>query len=215
MFNLKSEFKKMPIVAILRNTPIESLDMVCQILSEEGIRLVEMTMNSDDLEESYNKLLQLQEKYPNLSIGAGTVTTEEVAKKAYELGAKFFVTPNTNTRVMKFANEHKIPVLCGALTPSEIVNAHELGACYVKLFPLGTLGVSYVREFYSALNNIPFVPTGAISVEDISAYKELNAHGFGLGSKLISNELLLNKDFNEIRSNVKRYVEKVSEVYEL
>lgn len=207
--NIVSTLKKTSIIAIMRNIQDEEIKPIVEVLYSQGIRLIEYTMNSENVEKSFLILMDLCRKYPDLVVGAGTVTEKSRAVTAKELGAKFFVTPNVNKDVLSFALEEEIPVVCGAVTPSEILEANRLGATIIKIFPAGIFGAAYIKEISSSLNEVLFLPTGAIELDEIGQYKEVGVIGYGLGSKLLPKSMIENKDYVSLRENVKKYIDEI------
>src|SRR5271166_4940109 len=108
--------KNAPVVAILRRPKVD-IQRCVKLLIENGIRFIEITMESEDAESFLRSTKQHETGH--VSFGAGTVTTLALAKKAMFAGAKFLVTPNFNPEVIRFARDHQLPIFCGAMTPTE------------------------------------------------------------------------------------------------
>ena len=116
----------------------------------------------------------------------GTVTTAARAREAIAAGAEFLVTPNVNADVAREAREAGLFLVMGALTPTEIVAAHELGADLVKVFPLPPVGgPAYLSVIRGPLGDIPMLAAGGFGVEEIPAYAKAGAIAFGLGAPLL------------------------------
>ena len=128
--------KNAPVVAILRRPKVD-IQRCVKLLIENGIRFIEITMESEDAESFLRSTKQ--HETDQVTFGAGTVTTLALAKKAIFAGAKFLVSPNFNPEVIRFARDHELPIFCGAMTPTEIFAAYETGADAVKVFPAGAL----------------------------------------------------------------------------
>jgi 2-dehydro-3-deoxyphosphogluconate aldolase/(4S)-4-hydroxy-2-oxoglutarate aldolase len=175
--------KDAPVMAILRRPKI-NLQFCVETLINSGIRLIEITMDSDQAEPF------LRSKKPNKTIffGAGTITTVDVAKKALFAGAQFFVTPNFNREVIHFAREHGVPIFAGAMTPTEIFAAHDVGADAIKVFPAGTLGAQYFREIRGPLPYIPLIATGGITTANAASFFQAGVIAVGVGSALIPKD---------------------------
>jgi 2-dehydro-3-deoxyphosphogluconate aldolase/(4S)-4-hydroxy-2-oxoglutarate aldolase len=157
-----------------------------KLLIENGIRFIEITMESEDAESFLRSTKQHETSH--VSFGAGTVTTLALAKKAMFAGAKFLVTPNFNPEVIRFARDHQLPIFCGAMTPTEIFTAHETGADAVKVFPAGTLGPQYFRELRGPFPDIPLLATGGIGTSNAALFFEAGATAIGVGSALIPKD---------------------------
>jgi 2-dehydro-3-deoxyphosphogluconate aldolase/(4S)-4-hydroxy-2-oxoglutarate aldolase len=177
--------KNAPVVAILRRPKID-IQRCVELLTENGIRFIEITMDSEDAESLLRSTKQ--HETDQVTFGAGTVTTLALAKKAIFAGAKFLVTPNFNPEVIRFARDHELPIFCGAMTPTEIFAAHEAGADAVKLFPAGTLGPQYLKELRGPFPDIPFLATGGIGTSNAALFFEAGATAIGVGSALMPKD---------------------------
>src|ERR1700758_2822974 len=182
---LLTALKDAPVVAILRRPKID-IQRCVNVLVENGIRFIEITMESEQA-ESFLRSTKQQET-DRVTFGAGTVTTLALAKKAKFAGAKFLVTPNFNPEVIRFAREHELPIFCGAMTPTEIFQAHEAGADAVKVFPAGTLGPQYFKELRGPFPDIPLLATGGIGTSNAALFFEAGATAIGVGSALIPKD---------------------------
>ena len=127
--NIESE----KIMAIIRLDDQLKVAPVLERLVDAGINVLEITSNTPGFAE---EILKAREKFPAAIIGAGTITNARMAQKAISCNAQFLVTPNTNVDIISIAHQSNIPVLMGAMTPSEIAEAVEHGADFIKIFPL-------------------------------------------------------------------------------
>jgi 2-dehydro-3-deoxyphosphogluconate aldolase/(4S)-4-hydroxy-2-oxoglutarate aldolase len=174
-----------PVVAILRRPKVDTQRCV-NLLIENGIQFIEITMDSEDA-ESFLRTTKQQEN-DQVTFGAGTVTTLALAKRAFFAGAKFLVTPNFNPEVIRFARDQELPIFCGAMTPTEILAAHETGADAVKVFPAGALGPQYLKELRGPFPNIPFLATGGVGISNAALFFEAGATAIGVGSALVPKD---------------------------
>tara|TARA_R110000765_G_scaffold140596_1_gene241167 strand:- start:363 stop:998 length:636 start_codon:yes stop_codon:yes gene_type:complete len=171
------------IVAIVRMKEQLEVPAFINSLIKGGIKALEITSNtpgfSEEIANARNRYRQF-----DVLIGAGTVTDVYIAKEAIEAGAQFLVTPNTNIEVIKVAHAHDIPVLMGAVTPTEVCVAIENGADIIKLFPAGSLGINYFKAIKAPLDKVDFFVVGGINLYNIKDWMEAGAAGVGLGSVL-------------------------------
>lgn len=171
------------IVAIVRMKEQLEVPAFINSLIKGGIKALEITSNtpgfSEEIANARNRYTQF-----DVLIGAGTVTNVHIAKEAIEAGAQFLVTPNTNIEVIKVAHAHDIPVLMGAVTPTEVCVAIENGADIIKLFPAGSLGINYFKAIKAPLDKVDFFVVGGINLSNIKDWMEAGAAGVGLGSVL-------------------------------
>ncbi|KAA1247864.1 bifunctional 4-hydroxy-2-oxoglutarate aldolase/2-dehydro-3-deoxy-phosphogluconate aldolase [Aquimarina sp. RZ0] len=192
------------IVAIIRSKVQSDVNQIIEALASSGIKALEITSNTVGFMEEIKKA---RAKYPDILVGAGTITNTTLAKQAVDAGAQFIVTPNTNTEVIKYAHLHELPVLMGALTPSEICEAEAAGADVVKLFPSGTenIGIPYYKAVSAPLDNITLFAVGGIGLHNIKAWFEAGIQGVGVGGKLTTlNE---NNTLEDIRNTAKQMLD--------
>lgn len=199
---------KHKIVAIIRGIQDEHADAAARALIDGGIALMEITMNTDG---AADMIYRWRERFgAEAAIGAGTVTDMAAARVAAEAGAQFLISPNLDEDVIAFGKEKGISVWPGVMTPTEIVNAVKAGAEAVKLFPMGTLGIGYLREIRGPLNDIPILATGGADLHNIGDYLRSGATAVGLGSKLVHMEWIRDGRFDLLREQARRFVEAVN-----
>ena len=157
-------------------------------VAQAGLRLIEITWNSHcpaDL------VRELTTALPDCEIGAGTVLTEIQVAEAIAAGAKFLFTPHTNPLLIQQATVSGIPMIPGALTPTEIVTAWQAGAASVKVFPIHLMGgADYLKSLRSPLGYIPLIPTGGVTIENARALLDAGAIAVGLSSDLFPKEAI-------------------------
>jgi 2-dehydro-3-deoxyphosphogluconate aldolase/(4S)-4-hydroxy-2-oxoglutarate aldolase len=171
-----------PVVAIVRRPKVDPIRCV-EHLFQAGIRLVEITMDTADVTDILNSL---RSRVPvGALLGAGTVTDVARAEAALAAGASFLVTPNLNLEVIRIARSQGIPIMPGAMTPTEIWNAAAAGADYVKVFPASTLGPGFFREIRGPFANIPLMATGGINLENARDFITFGVDALGVGGALI------------------------------
>ena len=133
----------------------------------------------------------------------GSVIDAKTAKAAIEAGAEFVVTPVSKPEVIAMAHQHNKPILSGAMTPTEILQAYEWGADIVKLFPAANFGLSYFKAVKAPMPHLPIMPTGGVTIENAAEWLRNGALCLGVGSTLINKELIAQKDFTEITAIAK------------
>ncbi|AGA79982.1 2-keto-3-deoxy-6-phosphogluconate aldolase [Echinicola vietnamensis DSM 17526] len=195
------------LIAILRVSDAGTLPVLIAGLVKGGVKVLEITTNSPDYAAQIKENRQL---YPDILIGAGTVINEASAKEAIAAGAQFLVSPNTHVGVISLAHAHGIPVIMGALTPTEIGLALENGADMIKLFPAGDVGPGYLKSIKAPFDNARIFAVGGIHLETIHSWMEAGADGIGLGSVLTQLAgLKLTEEV--VAHNVRKYTEKIKE----
>ncbi len=194
--------KKEKIVVIIRMKQQNQVAKVVEALVAGGIKVLEITANTPGYAEEIAKARAL---YPNILVGAGTITNIAKAKDAVAAGAQFIVTPNTNVDTIKVSHENNIPILMGAITPSEISLAAESGADVVKLFPAGAMGLKYFKAVKAPLSDIPLFAVGGVNVENTAEWIAAGAEGIGVGGS-ITKPVNSEADFNDIVEEAKQYL---------
>ncbi len=201
------------IIAIIRGIDEDKLIDTVNALYDGGIRLVEVTFDRTkkvSYEETASAIGMLSKEFEGrMYIGAGTVTEKEQVKLVKEAGGTFIISPDTYKEVIKTTNELDMVSIPGALTPSEITKAVRAGADFVKLFPIGELGVSYVKAVKAPLKDVKMLAVGGIDENNIKDYTSSGVLGFGIGSGIIKKDLIDNGKFDEMTALAKMYVDAV------
>src|ERR1700676_1667150 len=193
------------VVAIVRRPKVDPARCV-EHLFRAGIRLVEITMDTEGAEEI---LKSLGPSVPSNSLlGAGTVTDLVRAEAALAAGATFLVTPNLDLEVIRLARANGVPIMPGAMTPTEIWNAAAAGADYVKVFPASALGPGFFREIRGPFAHIPLMATGGVNLENARDFVAFGVDALGVGGALIPKA---NDEFGRCREIAQRLLEIVRE----
>jgi 2-dehydro-3-deoxyphosphogluconate aldolase/(4S)-4-hydroxy-2-oxoglutarate aldolase len=177
--NLPVEIIEQRVIAIARRLSHSQIDMLTGALLDNGIGVLEITLDADD---AYATITQLDGS--GLLVGAGTVMSVPQAVAAMEAGASFLVSPHTDEHVVTWAAENAVPVMAGALTPTEIARAWDLGSSAVKLFPASVGGPDLLRTLRGPFEHVEFVPTGGIDADNAADYLDAGAVAIGVGSWL-------------------------------
>ncbi|WP_435281741.1 bifunctional 4-hydroxy-2-oxoglutarate aldolase/2-dehydro-3-deoxy-phosphogluconate aldolase [Streptomyces koelreuteriae] len=182
--NLVEALRKHRLLAIVRgNEPGAALRTV-RTLVEEGIEAVEVSLTTTDALAVIKQARA--ELGPDALIGAGTVRTVADAERAVDAGASYLVTPAL-VDGLGSSEVSDVPVLMGALTPSEIEAALARGADGIKLFPGSLGGPDYLRALRDPFPEVPFVPVGGVDASAARAYLDLGAVAVGVGSPLVGD----------------------------
>lgn len=191
----------LPLIAILRGiTPEEVLEHA-QALIEEGFAVIEVPANSPNWQQSVSLLQKtIGDK---AIIGAGTITQQALYGDLVQTNAKLLVTPNLDRELVTKAVSDNMLTCIGALTPSEILEAVNLGVDIVKVFPAGNMGVSYCKAILSILpESHPYYCVGGITPDNLADYLSLGFTGAGLGGDLYR----AGQSVEQTRSNAALYV---------
>ena len=190
-----------PAIAILRGIRPDEMLEVCEILRQEGIRLLEVPLNSPDALTSIRLAAEKYHVTDELLIGAGTVLTPEAVRQVAQAGGKFIISPNTDVEVIRTTRELGLISIPGFITPSEAFAALRAGADYLKLFPAGNFGVGYIRDLQAVLP-APILAVGGVGVENLTEFLKV-CPGAGIGSALYKP----GKSHSEIRQTARKLSE--------
>jgi 2-dehydro-3-deoxyphosphogluconate aldolase/(4S)-4-hydroxy-2-oxoglutarate aldolase len=186
MVDVQQHIETARAIAIVRgNYPLPAIRAIADALLAGGMTVIEVTMNSAGVLDAIKMLAA--EYGERMLIGAGTLLEAEQVRQAAAAGARFAVAPDTCLEVIRAAQEHGLEPIPGALTPSEIMQAHRAGARLIKLFPATLGGPDYLRQVCAPLDMIHFIPTGGIDASNARAYIDAGAVAVGLGSSLVWN----------------------------
>jgi 2-dehydro-3-deoxyphosphogluconate aldolase / (4S)-4-hydroxy-2-oxoglutarate aldolase len=199
--SLQSIVSEAPIIAILRRPKVDLVRCI-EHLFQNGIRLVEITMDTPGAVEVLDSLRSRVP--PNALLGAGTVTDVARAEAALAAGASFIVTPNIDLEVIRTVRAHGIPVMPGALSPTEIWTAMKAGADFVKVFPASAVGPGYFRELRGPFEKIPFMASGGVNLENAAEFIKFGVDALGLGGALIPKT---NDEFDRCAEMAQRLLE--------
>lgn len=175
---------------------------MAQAVAKGGIQLIEITWNTD---AAADLIRYLRQALPNCTIGTGTLLNQEQVKQAIEAGAEFLFTPHTDTTLINTAVNAGVPIVPGALSPSEIVTAWDAGASCVKVFPIQAVGgVSYIKALQGPLGHIPLIPTGGVTFANAKDFITAGAIAVGLAGDLFPKALIASGDWHGITQRAKK-----------
>lgn len=198
------------IIAIVRGVDPDDCVKTAKALCDGGIRMIEVTFNQKSgscIKDTTAAIAAVRAELGNkISVGAGTVVTLEQLEKAHEAGAEYAISPDTNVDVIKRTKELGMVSMPGAMTPTEILEAHEAGADFVKIFPAANFGVSYIKAITAPVNHIPLLAVGGINTENITDYLNIGMAGVGVGGNLANKEWIRNGEFHRIEAAAREYV---------
>lgn len=188
-------------IAVLRVTEVPLGQTLALAAAQGGIRLIEITWNSTNPEKI---IAYLRESLPHCLIGTGTVLTLEQLETAIACGSQFCFTPHLNRRLIERAIQAEIPIIPGALTPTEIVSGWQMGASTIKVFPVQALGgANYIQALQGPLGNIPLIPTGGVTLANALTFIQAGAIAVGLSGQLFPQNLIAEKNWSAITQNAR------------
>jgi len=196
------------IVPVIRAESSAMAIDVAAALIDAGLTIVEITMTVPDAIAAIESLRKTFGH--DITLGAGTITSPAMAESAIAAGCTFLVTPCLLPDVVAAGQTRHIPVICGALTPTEIFAAHSSGAQMVKVFPAGAVGgPDYIRAIRGPFPHIALMATGGVSLETIPGYLAAGVEAVGVGGELISKTAIKSRDFAAIGRNARLFVDAV------
>lgn len=200
------KMKETGLVPLFYHPDSELAKKVLKACYDGGARLLEFTNRGEFAHEVFIELSKYTAKeLPGMILGVGSVTDAASASYYMQIGAKFVVTPVLREDVALVCNRRKVLYAPGCGTASEMARAEELGCEIVKLFPGGTYGPGFVKGIKGPCPWTNIMPTGGVSPtkENLQAWFEAGVTCVGMGSKLISKDILKNQMFDELASNIK------------
>jgi 2-dehydro-3-deoxyphosphogluconate aldolase/(4S)-4-hydroxy-2-oxoglutarate aldolase len=202
-----AEFKKLPIMGILRDISIDVLEPLTEIILASGLKTIEIAMNTKSAPQLIRKMSSSAKG--KLTIGAGTVLTMDDLKIALDSGSSFIVLPVLEMGIVEYCVKHKISVFPGALTPYEIYNAWKSGATMVKVFPAKFFGPTYFKEIKGPFKEIELLACGGVTPENIQSFFASGASAVAFGESVFKKEWLFKKEFNRIEESIKALITKI------
>ncbi|MFE5244990.1 MULTISPECIES: bifunctional 4-hydroxy-2-oxoglutarate aldolase/2-dehydro-3-deoxy-phosphogluconate aldolase [unclassified Streptomyces] len=190
------------LAAIVRGPDADAALRTVLTLLDEGVPLVEISLNTADALGVIRRAVA--EAGPTALVGAGTVLTEDDVARAQEAGASWIVTPAL-TESLDASVRAGLPVLAGALTPTEALAARRAGADAVKLFPASIGGPAYLKALRDPFPDLPFVPVGGVDVSSAEQYLAHGAVAVGVGSPLVG-DAARGGDLEALRERARRFV---------
>lgn len=200
-----NDFKKLPLIGILRGINPNSIEPLAEAISHSGLKTIEITMNTEGAPELIQKIKKSAKN--RFTVGAGTVLTVDNLKRALDAGATFIVLPTLVEEVVKYCVKNKIPVFPGALTPHEIYNAWRAGATMVKVFPAKFFGPSYFKEVKAPLQDVELLACGGVTPENIHSFFDNGASAVAFGASAFRKELLSSGNFSRIEDYIRALVQ--------
>jgi len=206
---LIERIKQEKLIVIVRGIKREKLLPLTEAMYRGGVRLLEITYSANRSvsdEETAQNIRMLQEHFgERMYIGAGTVLTEKQVELTKQAGGSFVISPDMKRSIIHKTRELGMVSMPGAFSPSEIVEAHDNGADFVKLFPITNLGPEYVKAIKAPLSHIDLLAVGGIDLHNIPSYQKAGISGFGIGSNITDKRMITDGDWEGITALAKQY----------
>lgn len=195
---VRKRIEDIGIVPVIRASSPAEARFAAEAIWHGGISIAEITMTVPGAVEVISELARTT---PEVLVGAGTVLNPEAARRCLNAGAQFLVTPGLNLKTIELAAKEGVPIMAGALTPTEVITAWETGADFVKVFPCSQVGgASYIRALKGPLPDVPLVPTGGVNLDTAADFLAAGAVALGVGSELLQKEALRARNAEALRT---------------
>lgn len=201
------------VIPVVRATSAEDAMRIVDAIKEGGINTIEITMTVPD---AISVMETVAKKFgDDVLLGAGTVLDAETARVSILAGARFVVSPCLNEDLIKICKRYSKIVIPGAMTPTEILKAWEMGADIVKVFPAGNLGgPSYIKAIKAPLPQILLNPTGGVNLENAGEFIRAGASIISVGAALVDKKAVAEGKFEVLTRKAKEFLEEVRKARE-
>ena len=195
------------VIAVIRSTTSDDLSPFIDVIVESGINSIEITLTTPN---ALSVIKQLRRNYKSsILLGAGTVTDLDSAKKSLDAGAEFIVSPIYNFEVINYLKKNRFPIISGAFSPTEIYNSYHAGVDMIKIFPANLLGLENFKSIQGIMPNLLLMPTGGLTSKNARNWLDAGADVLGIGSSLINDQIVSNKDFDTLKLNSQKILESI------
>ncbi|MEA5502282.1 bifunctional 4-hydroxy-2-oxoglutarate aldolase/2-dehydro-3-deoxy-phosphogluconate aldolase [Halotia wernerae UHCC 0503] len=203
-----SQLQQYRAIAVIRASKMKLAEKMAMAVASGGMPLIEITWNSDRAPELIS---QLRSQLPNCIIGTGTLLNVQHLQDAIACGAQFLFTPHVDPAMIQAAVAKDVPIIPGALTPTEIVTAWTHGASCVKIFPVSALGgADYIKSLQGPLSDIPLIPTGGVTLENAKEILQAGAIAVGLSGQLFPKHLVTEENWQAITEAAGKLIEQLA-----
>ncbi|WP_294282874.1 bifunctional 4-hydroxy-2-oxoglutarate aldolase/2-dehydro-3-deoxy-phosphogluconate aldolase [uncultured Chryseobacterium sp.] len=188
---------------------------ILRSLYRAGIRAVEYTSRGKAALGNFTKMVEIRNaEMPEMLLGIGTIKTLQQAEEYHAVGADFFISPGFVPEVADFLIPKNVLYSPGCMTPTEIIAAEKAGVTFIKLFPGNVLGAGFMSAVKDVFPNLKFMPTGGVDTtkESIESWFKAGVSAVGMGSKLISKELMQAKDYGTMEKETRKVLEMIREL---
>ena len=194
-------------IAVIRAPHKATARQMALAVASGGMRLIEITWNTEGAAELIS---QLRSELPDSVIGTGTLLNLEQLRQALAAGAQFLFTPHVDDSLLQAAVDAGVPMIPGALSPTEIVSAWNAGASCVKVFPVSAVGgASYIKSLQAPLGDIPLIPTGGVTLENAKEFLRAGAIAVGLAGDLFPKHLVADGNWQALAQRAKTFIQQL------
>jgi 2-dehydro-3-deoxyphosphogluconate aldolase/(4S)-4-hydroxy-2-oxoglutarate aldolase len=201
------------VIPVVRAASADEAMRAIDAIKEGGVSVLEITMT---VPGAVRVIEEVSARYgSDVLVGAGTVLDAETARACILAGAQFVVSPALDLNTIACCRSYSIPVMPGALTPTEVLQAWKAGADFVKVFPANALGgASYIKSLKAPLPQVELVPTGGVSLKTAAEFLKAGASALGVGADLVDIKALREGKADQITERARQFAEIVKEARE-
>ena len=192
-------------LAVVRAPKIPDPVALANALAQSGIRALELTFTTPDVLE-YLRVAAASRAV----LGVGTVLTADQARAAVDSGAQFLVTPGIRAGVAKIGADSQVPVIMGALTPTEVLTALDLGAAAVKIFPASALGPRYFKDLRGPFPDVALIPSGGVNAGNAADFLAHGAVAVTAGTDVVPPQAVASGNWSDIASRAASFVQSLN-----
>jgi 2-dehydro-3-deoxyphosphogluconate aldolase/(4S)-4-hydroxy-2-oxoglutarate aldolase len=206
--HVAAEIERLGVVAVIRMKDPAKLRAVFDALAEGGVKAIEVTMTVPGAVDLIRRLAASLP--PGIVLGAGTVIDAATAHAVIDAGARFIVSPVFRRDVVTICLERGIVAAPGCFSPTEILDAHAMGADVVKVFPATALGPQYIKDLRAPMPQLKLMPTGGVTLDNAGDWIRAGAVAVGVGSALLDTTAIDDGRLEVIAANARRIVASVA-----
>lgn len=201
------------LIAIVRGQSKEAMEGLATALYEGGISMMEITFaqqKPETFKDTAFAISFLKSTFSGrMRIGAGTVLTLDQLKMAHDAGAEYIISPNTDEELIRETRRRNLVSMPGAMTPSEVMKAHNAGADFVKLFPAGELGTGYIKAIRAPISHVKLLGVGGINEGNAESFLKAGCVGLGIGGELVNSAWIADGRFDLITEKARAFAKVV------
>lgn len=199
-----ARIREVGLVPVVRAQSADEALALARAIAEGGVPVLEITLTVPGAIDVIRRVVA--DGGDAMLVGAGTVLTAEDAKAVVDAGAQFIVSPGFDAATVAWCRAHDVPVLPGALTPTEVIQAWRAGADFVKVFPCGAVGgAAYLKALKAPLPQIDLVPTGGVTLASAEDFIRAGASALGVGADLCDVAAIRRGDAAKVTSTARSY----------
>lgn len=193
------------VLSVVRADHIPDATELCHALATGGIRTVELTFTTPNVLDHLRSCADAVAR-SGVVLGVGTVLTAEQAAAAIDAGAQFLVTPGLRPEVAAVAVANAVPIFLGALTPTEVATAVDLGSAAVKIFPAHSMGPKYLSDLHGPYPEVEFLPSGGINADNARTYLDAGALAVCAGTGVVPPAAVAAGNWTDITARARTFV---------